>query len=256
MFRTARVVGREDVTDDVVVFTLRAADGSALPVSRPGQYVTVGARLDDGARQLRQYSLMGTPGEDDGGTWRIGVRRVDEGNTPAGEVPTWLHRNLDIDSEVEVTLPFGDLTLAHAGLTENNLGTPVVLCSAGIGITPMLGLLSELESTQFSRPVTILHADRTPAEHVLRSEVSGATESLSDSVVHSWYESGADSAEGPGEIHSGLMNLGEVEIPAGAHVFLCGGTGFLEAQRSALAAIGVPEERVHAELFAPNDWLV
>ena len=256
VFRTARVVGREDVTDDVAVFTLRATDGSALPASRPGQYITVGARLDDGARQLRQYSLMGAPGEEGGGTWRIGVRRVDEGTAPAGEVSTWLHRNLTAGSEVEVTLPFGDLTLAHAGLTENNLGTPVVLCSAGIGITPMLGLLSELESTQFSRPVTILHADRSPAEHVLRSEVSGAAESLSDSVVHSWYESGADTADGPGAIHTGLMDLSEVDIPAGAHVFLCGGTGFLEAQRSALAALGVTEDRVHAELFAPNDWLV
>lgn len=256
VFRTARVVGREDVTDEVAVFSLRAADGSALPASHPGQYITIGARLEDGARQLRQYSLMGSPGEDDGGTWRIGVRRVDEGNAPAGEVSTWLHRNLEVGSEVEVTLPFGDLTLAHAGLTENNLGVPVVLCSAGIGITPMLGLLSELEATQFTRPVTILHADRSPDQHVLRNEISGAAESLSDSVVHSWYEAGADSADAPGEIHSGLMNLDEIDIPEGAHVFLCGGTGFLDAQRSKLAEIGVPAERVHAELFAPNDWLV
>lgn len=256
VFRTARVVAREDVTSDVAVFTLRAVDGSALPESRPGQYITVGAKLDDGARQLRQYSLMGVPGEDDGGTWRIGVRRVDEGDVPAGEVSSWLHANVTAGSEIEVTLPFGDLTLASAGLTIGNLGVPVVLCSAGIGITPMLGLLNELSATQFSRPVTILHADRAPSEHVLSSEVAGAADVLSDSTVHSWYEVGADSAEGPGAVHSGRMELDSAIIPPEAHVFLCGGTGFLEAQRATLSALGVSEDRIHAELFAPNDWLV
>lgn len=255
VFRTARVAAREDVTSDVAVFTLRAADGSDLPASKPGQYITVGATLDDGARQLRQYSLMGTPGSEDG-TWRIGVRRVDEDATPAGEVSTWLHQNVQTGSEIQVTLPFGDLTLAAAGLTTDNLGTPVVLCSAGIGITPMLGLMNELSATQSSRPVTILHADRAPSEHVLRSEVEGAAEAIGDCDVHSWYESGAESTEGPGQVRSGFMQLRDVTIPSGAHVFLCGGTGFLDAQRKALAELGVPEDKVHAELFAPNDWLV
>lgn len=255
VFRTARVVSRADVTDSVAVFTLRAADGSALPASRPGQYITVGARLDDGARQLRQYSLMGSPeGED--GAWRIGVRRVDAGENPAGEVSTWLHAHLREGSELEVTLPFGDLTLASAGLTTDDLGTPVVLCSAGIGITPMLGLLSELAATQAGRPVAVLHADRSPSEHVLASEVAGSATTLSDAQVHTWYEADAGTVTGPGEVHEGLMDLADVELPEGAQYYLCGGNGFLRAQRAALDSAGVPEERVHAELFSPNDWLV
>ena len=198
---------------------------------------------------------MGTPGIENG-SWRIGVRRVDEGNNPAGEVSSWLHANLRTGSEVEVSLPFGDLTLAAAGLTAENLGTPVVLCSAGIGITPMLGLLSELSATQSSRSVTILHADRAPSDHVLREEVSGATDAIGDCDVHSWYEEGAESADGPGTVRAGRMSLDDVTIPAEAHVFLCGGTGFLEAQRTALGEMGIPADRIHAELFAPNDWLV
>ncbi len=41
-----------------------------------------------------------------------------------------------------------------------------------------------------------------------------------------------------------------------AHVYLCGNNGFVQAVRSQLVARGVTTERVHCELFAPNDWLL
>ena len=52
------------------------------------------------------------------------------------------------------------------------------------------------------------------------------------------------------------MDLATVELPEGAHVFLCGSTGFLQSLRPQFLEAGVPAERLHAELFAPNDWLV
>ena len=52
------------------------------------------------------------------------------------------------------------------------------------------------------------------------------------------------------------MDLSSVPLPEGAHVFLCGSTGFLQSLRRQFLDAGVPEDRLHAELFAPNDWLV
>ena len=253
VFRTATIVAREDVTDSVAVFTLSGPGGERLPDFRAGQYTSVGVVLPDGARQLRQYSLSTASGD---GTWRIAVRRVDpaSGGCPAGEVSGWLHATAKVGTELQVTLPFGDLVLDQAGVDTDT--APVVLCSAGIGITPMLGMLAQLAADSDPRRVLVLHADRSPDQHVLAGEVAGESSLLADAEVHTWYEAGADTVSGPGTVHHGLMDLSEVALPADAHVFLCGSTGFLQAVRPAFLSAGVPEERLHAELFAPNDWLV
>lgn len=258
VFRTATVLAREDVTDSVATLTLGGPDGAPLPDFRAGQYTSVGVVLPDGARQLRQYSLSTAPGD---GTWRIGVRRIDsavDGGTtsPAGEVSGWLHANARVGTTVQVTLPFGDLVLGAAGVGADSTDAPVVLCSAGIGITPMLGMLAQLSATDDPRRVLVLHADRGPADHVLADEVAGETSLLADAEVHTWYERGAEAAAGPGAVHTGYMDLSEVDLPDGAHVFLCGSPGFLQAVRPALLEAGVAETRLHAELFAPNDWLL
>lgn len=253
VFRTAIVIAREDVTDSVAVFTLAGPDGAPLPDFRPGQYTSVGVVLPDGARQLRQYSLSTASGD---GTWRIGVRRVDPttGGCPAGEVSGWLHATARVGTELQVTLPFGDLVMDRADATSDS--APVVLCSAGIGITPMLGMLAQLVADEATRHVIVLHADRSPDQHVLADEVAGESSMLADAEVHTWYEADADAATGPGTVHQGLMDLSVVDLPTDAHVFLCGSSGFLQAVRPAFLAAGVDEERLHAELFAPNDWLV
>lgn len=252
VFREATVLAREDVTETVTVLTLGGPDDAPLPDFRPGQYTSVGVVLHDGARQLRQYSLSNAPGD---GTWRIGIRRVDEltsdsARNPAGEVSTWLHENAHVGTRLQVTLPFGDLVLEPAGAS-----APVVLCSAGIGITPMLGMLARLAAAGEPRRVVVLHADRSPAEHVLADEVAGESSLLTDAEVHTWYEAGAEAVTGPGIVHPGLMDLSAVDLPEGAHVFLCGPGGFLQVLRKGFLAAGVPPAHVHAELFAPNDWL-
>ncbi|WP_216693331.1 globin domain-containing protein [Dietzia psychralcaliphila] len=258
VFRTATVISREDVTDSVVVLTLGGPDGQPLPDFRPGQYTSVGVVLPDGARQLRQYSLSTAPGD---GTWRIGVRRVDEdtrgeSTCPAGEVSGWLHATARVGTTLQVTLPFGDLVLDAAGVGAGRDSAPVVLCSAGIGITPMLGMIAHLSATDDPRRVVVLHADRSPDQHVLADEVAGESSLLADAEVHTWYEQDADTVTGPGAVHRGVMDLSSVDLPEGAHVFLCGSTGFLQALRPAFIEAGVPEQRLHAELFAPNDWLL
>ncbi len=248
VFRKARVVGHTIDTPTVASYELEAAKGAdPLPDFRPGQYTSVGVRLPDGARQLRQYSLSNAPGQ---GRWRISVRRVDAGEFPAGEVSTWLHEQLRVGDELQVTLPFGDLILNTAS------NGPVVLASAGIGITPMLGMLAYLATQQPDRPVTVLHADRSPQDHVLHEEVSAEIERLSAADVHTWYEEEADQANGPGQVASGYMDLSGIDVPEGTDVYLCGPAEFLQALRPAFLDRGVPAERINAELFAPNDWLL
>lgn len=241
VFRKVRVTARADDAADTAVFTVGAADsGQPLPEFLPGQYISVGVRLSDGARQLRQYSLVDAPG---GGLLEFAVKRVQAApGCPAGEVSNHLHDTVFAGDELEITLPFGDLTV------DTDADTPLVLISAGIGSTPMIGVLEHLAARTPHRPVQVLHADHAPGTHPLRERMRTLTDRLTAASLELWYGEPTPGA------HTGRLDLTEVDLAPGAEVYLCGATGFLDTVRAQLAAAGVPAERVHVEQFTPTDW--
>ncbi|GGP79199.1 globin domain-containing protein [Streptosporangium pseudovulgare] len=238
--RQWRVVGRREETPDVVSFLLRPADGGPIPPARPGQYVSVEARMPDGVRQLRQYSLSGT---DSDGIRRITVKRVRGEGGPDGEVSNLLHATVREGDELTLTTPFGDVALEDGD-------APLVLASAGIGCTPMVAMLEHLVGTGSTRRVLVLHADRSPADHALREDTERLVAALPDATRILWYEDGAADGE-----RSGWMDLAGVEIPEGATVYLCGPLPFMRVTRSALIGAGVAARDVHYEVFGPDLWL-
>jgi nitric oxide dioxygenase len=243
VFRRLRVVSRIDDPSGAVLVTVRSTE----PVNfLPGQYVSVGVTLPDGARQLRQYSLVNDAGTTD---LTFAVKPVDAISAqPAGEVSNWIRANLCVGDLLDVTLPFGDL---HACGSE---GKALVLVSAGIGVTPMIGILEHLAAERPDTHVRVLHADRSDTSHPLRERQHELIEALPNSSLDIWYEDGV-TAGTPG-VHPGLLSLAGVELPVDAEIYLCGGAGFVAAVRTQLGDRGIPLDRVHCELFAPNDWLL
>lgn len=159
-WRQWTVVERRQETPDTVSFLLRPADGAPAPRARAGQYVSVRVQMPDGVHQLRQYSLSSAPGDQ---MRRITVKRVTGEGAPDGEVSSLLHHALQAGDELTLSAPFGDVVL-------DDSDAPLVLVSAGIGCTPMVSMLEHLASTTPSRAVTVLHADRSPADHALRAD--------------------------------------------------------------------------------------
>lgn len=251
VFRQTTVVDRKELPGEITHFTVRAAEGSAdLPGHLPGQYVSVGARLPDGARQLRQYSLV-TGGSGASGELSFAVKRVrgvDE--APDGEVSNWLADTINAGDALEVTLPAGDLVL------DAQTTNPVVLISAGIGVTPMLGMLDRLAADSSDRTVVALHADDSAEVDAFAAARTGYADGLANGSAITWYGAGTPDAGLRGEVREGFMNLGEVDLPEGASVYICGSNGFLQFIRSQLSERGIDAKDVHYELFAPNDWLL
>lgn len=233
VFRAAHVVSREERGDDVAVFSVKLDDET--PVSYlPGQYISVRQTMPDGAGQLRQYSLVG--GKE--GVLTFAVRRVDASEgLPAGEVSTQLWEKVEPGDAIEISLPAGDLVL------DTKSDDPVVLISAGIGATPMIGMLDALVAADSKRDIVVLHADRAENADALRAERNNAVSALANARQQVWYE-------------PELMNLADTELPEGAQFYLCGGNGFLQAIRQQLADRGIARDNVHFELFSPNDWLL
>ncbi|GAA2137146.1 FAD-binding oxidoreductase [Nocardioides koreensis] len=250
VWRTLVVRRRLQESPDTVSFALASPDGSPLPESRPGQYISVAVRLPDGAQQIRQYSLTGTsePSE-----WAISVKAVParrddhDGIVPAGEVSNFLHHNVFEGDEITVSAPFGDMVLDEGE-------DPLVLVSAGIGVTPIIGFLRHLLSKGSAREVLVVHADRTPASHAHRQELKELVAALPSASLHRWYE---DLGLRPTRdvLNLGRVDLGSVEIPANAQVYLCGPLPFMESARESLLARQVPASRIHYEVFGPDKWL-
>lgn len=257
VFREAVVVRRTEESSRVVSFDLAAGEGEEpLRDFVPGQYVSVGVVLPDGARQLRQYSLSDAPGE---GHWRISVAREGGDGAPQGEVSHHLHATVREGDRLQVTLPAGDLAL------DTDSTAPVVLVSAGIGVTPMLGMLRHIAAAQPEREVVVLHADGRADDAALVPELLDTVASLpepSGSRAHLWFSRSlaADPLAGRTDprlaVREGRMLIAAEHLPSAAEIYLCGSSAFLRGAREQLLAAGADEERMHVELFAPNDWLL
>ncbi|GAA0446942.1 globin domain-containing protein [Streptomyces sp. NPDC046215] len=233
------VVGRLAETAEVTTFLVRPLDGRPLPAARPGQYVSVQVELPDGARQIRQYSLSGW--HDD--ALQFSVKRVS--GDRAGEVSGHLHDRVRVGDTLLVSAPFGNVTLDGGD-------SPVLLASAGIGCTPMIGMLSHLAATGSTRRVVSVHADRSESSHAFRADLDRLTAKLPDAVAHVWYE--RPEAPRPAD-RTGFADLTLIDVPAGTVAYLCGPLPFLRATRAQLLASGVRAADIHYEVFGPDLWL-
>jgi nitric oxide dioxygenase len=243
VWREWEVAERVQETDDVVTFRMRKTDDRLVRTSLPGQYVTVQVPMPDGVRQPRQYSLTRA---DDGEHRQFSVKRVHGSDKPDGEVSNHLCEFVQVGDRLTMSAPFGDVVL-------DDSGRPVVFASAGIGITPMAGMLSHLAAARSHLPITLLHADVDESSFALRHQVLDDLRSLTGSTAHVWYERGGETSL-PFEAHPGTMQLDDVKLPEDALYYLCGPLPFMQAVRSQLIERDVPARDIQYEVFGPDLW--
>src|SRR5690606_29508133 len=109
-------------------------------------------------------------------------------------------------------------------------------------------MLHHLAATGATRRVLALHADRSRAVHALWKETSELVAALPNAQQVVWYE------EGEGGL-AGQMDLGGLEIPADAEVYLCGPLPFMRHVRAQFLTAGVAAKDIHYEVFGPDLWL-
>ena len=196
-----------------------------LPAARPGQYLTF--RLPDAGLPVpvRSYSLSSTPGSS---SYRISVK-----HEPHGIASGYLTSRLAIGAVLEVAAPRGEFLLEDG--TE-----PVVLVSAGIGVTPVMAMLHALAAQRSTREVWWIHTARGPAEHPLAAEAHEVLGTLPNAHEHVFY-----SSSGGRLTKDKLVDL---KLPADASAYICGPAAFMTDMREALTAVGI--QRVHTELFS------
>ena len=236
--RAMLVTGVSRESADVLAIRMTPADGGPAPAYRAGQYVSVSVALDDGRSQIRQYSLSDAPGAD---SLRISVKREHAAETPAGEVSHWIHRYVSEGSLLHVSPPCGDFAID----TESD--QPLVLLSAGVGITPMIAALNRIAQHNPQRRMIFAHAARDGAHHAHQADLAAASARMPNLQVVTFYEEGGGALEGRMDL-ARLPSWPRTET----NVYLCGPLPFMQAQWQALVAAGVPAARLHREVFGPE----
>jgi ferredoxin-NADP reductase/MOSC domain-containing protein YiiM/ferredoxin len=238
-FRPLLVRRKTAETPTVTSLWLAAEDGTALPAAQPGQFVAVRLHPDAGSPAIiRSYSLSARPGADE---YRISVKLE-----PGGAAGNYLHDYLQAGDTVEVAAPRGTFTL-RAG------DSPVILVSAGIGVTPVLAMLYALAALQPDRELWWLHGARNRAQDALAEEAQTLLGQMKSEHACICY-SRPDPGDRPGRWYttSGRLTAEVVAglgIPRHADAYLCGPAAFMAEMAAALIGLGFEPSRVHTETF-------
>ncbi|RJG42113.1 NO-inducible flavohemoprotein [Motilimonas pumila] len=234
----------------VTSFELTPADGGEVIDFLPGQYIGIEVAIPGSAfRQVRQYSLSCHPNRHH---YRISVKR-EPGSTEhaGGLVSHYLHQQVKQGDEVMLYPPAGDFYL-------HERQQPVVLISAGVGLTPMQAMLEHLARQQYSQPVTYLHACDNPRQHSFSEQVSELLLPHWQQVV--WYENPdkqLTADKPPTHLHKqGRMDLTSIKnmlpIKTG-DFYLCGPVSFMQHVVQQLQTLGVNKANIHYEVFGPHE---
>jgi len=229
------VVEKAPAGTDCMTFVLEPADDTAVTAARPGQFVSVRVALADGLRQCRQYSLSSDAGSL---TRRVFTAKRDDG----GEVSPVLHRDIRVGDVVELSNPYGDVTLDDGD-------GPVVFATAGIGCTPSASALRSLAAAGSNREVMVLHAERNLEAWALRDQMTADVERLDGAKLHLWLEEPASG------FNTGFMTLDGLALPENASMYVCGPLPFMKAIRNQAIDAGIPASKIHYEVFGPDLWL-
>ena len=236
-FRKLRVTKVARESEAVCSIYLTAADGTALPAARAGQYLTLRVSGAGQPAPVRSYSLSSAA---DDGTYRISVKQE-----PHGVASGYLNRELGTGAILDVAAPRGDFTLGDGA-------GPVLLISAGIGVTPVLSMLHQLAAARSQRDIWWLYGARGPREHPFASEAHALLASLPHAREYVFYSAAPLPERRRAHAAAGRLTkeaLSGLAVPPGASAYICGPASFMADMRDALTAMRLDQAAIHTELF-------
>lgn len=243
------VVQRKVAESDVIhSFYLVPKDGKQISTYEPGQYVSVKVEIPgEKNTHIRQYSLSDAPGN---AYYRISVKREDAlGDKPAGKVSVYLAEKIGEGDVLLLSAPAGDFTL------DQEDRRPVVLISGGVGLTPMISMLTESLKKNPERPVTFIHAAQNGNLHALKGAVEELAKKHTQLTYYWCYEKPTDRDREENAFHKegyvDLPWLQSVVSKKESSFYFCGPVPFMKAMNRALKEWGVPAADIHYEFFGP-----
>lgn len=248
-FKHFSLVDKVVENDIVTSFYLKPADDTKPPSFKPGQYITVRVPSPCGHTTMRNYSLSNKPGQDH---FRISVKReaAKTERTPNGFVSHYLHNQLEVGHQIELASPSGDFFIDP---NEKN-DRPLILLSAGIGVTPIMSILLSALETQ--RDITLIHASLDEESHTFKNLMNELDEKHSNLNVHYCYSQDSETRELTQNTSTGYVDeqlIKRLVVNLDADYYFCGPKPFMINQHKNLLALEVPRAQINFEFFGPRE---
>jgi ferredoxin-NADP reductase len=250
-WRSFRVVAIVDEAADTKSFYMSPVDGQPLPAFLPGQYLTFRLHPPNCATPVvRCYSLSDYPHED---FYRCTIKLVrppsDRPDFPLGRGSSYFHEHVHVGDVLEARAPAGTFLLDAA------TSDPVCLIGAGIGLTPLLSMMSATIHAGRRRSVHLLLGFRNSSEHPFKGHLEKLAEEHRNLHLHVSYSSPLSTDAIYRDFnHEGRLTIErirEVLPSSNFHFYLCGPGPMMESLVPALLEWGVPESHIHYEAFGP-----
>ena len=231
--RRASITATVPESDDVVSFWIRDPLGFSTE-AQPGQHLRLHPVDDPTSALWRCYTISGV----DGDAYRISVKRD-------GAVSSLLHDSYGRESGLIVSGPFGDVTL------DRDDRRPILLVSAGIGLTPTIAMLRALRDDP--RPVHVVHVEREDPPAGLWREVESIVDALPEASVERYSTRGGTGTLSDGA-RSGRPSAEDIaraahSLDAGPLAYICGPAGFYDDVRASLLDAGLDDASIRHEVF-------
>lgn len=214
----------KQVTENVKQFYLFPVHEQLVPFSGGAHIVTY---MRDGEKVYeRNYSLVSHP--KDRSHYAIAVKR-DE-NSRGGSL--YWHEQVKVGDKLEISHPINHFPLHH-------LAKHHVFYAAGIGITPFLTMMADLEEQgrTFELHYTSRNKKLCAFYDYLNRRYPGK--------CHFYFTR----TEEPNRLTPDLMKQHRI----GTHVYFCGPVKMVKQFKDAALSYGYPEKSIHFELFEADD---
>ncbi|MCX2759707.1 hybrid-cluster NAD(P)-dependent oxidoreductase [Vibrio sp. Sgm 22] len=228
-------VEREEIARDFTTFWLEPAkENHSLPSYQPGQHLPI-EMVINGEKVSRRYTLSSSPSR--AGRLAISVKRVDD-----GQISNWLNDHFQVGDTLVAQNPDGAFYL------EDNPTHPLLLLSAGSGITPMLSMLRYLADHGQIDDVVFYHQCSSEEDIPYQAEIDKiASEHAGLRVIYSLSQ---PTKEWDGL--SGRLSVSHVAKINELHkrqAFVCGPDGFMDNAKKLLIQMGLNPQHYHQEAF-------
>ena len=206
----------------------------------PGQYLTLKAVVD-GEQLVRCYSICAAPGDG----LRVGIKRIE-----GGRFSNHAHATFAPGGIVEALPPAGDMTVAIDPRHEKNY----LLIAAGSGITPIFSIAKAVLRGEPDSRVTLIFGNQRTATMMFRDELCDLKNAHLDRFmwinVFTRERQEAELLNGRIDNRKGTaLNDRLIDIAGFDEFYLCGPEAMISEVSRGLRGVGVPESRIHFELF-------
>jgi ferredoxin-NADP reductase/predicted pyridoxine 5'-phosphate oxidase superfamily flavin-nucleotide-binding protein len=257
IYQEYQVIRIEQESKITTSFYLQPVDGDGIHCHKAGQFLPVEIQPPGVDEPInRTYTISNAP---NGSHYRLSIKRETPAKPglPPGVSSNYFHDHVKLGTKIRAMSPRGKFTLEDASTR------PVVLISGGVGVTPMISMLEQLDKDRkgcgCSRQVWFIHGSQNSEAHAFGGYVRSLANNWPCLCAHVRYSRPLDSdVEGKDydsigrvdiELLKSLLSLDDYEF------YLCGPSSFMGSIFDGLKSLNISDERIHYEFFGPGATL-